>query len=133
MRTIWNMIFSKEIPISLGEQIEIDRRVKLFKSFFYKGLFALEQQSLDKREESAKNFLDEIRAFFKKNAFPKPTENHPKDPKRRKMWKISDQYYEEIAETIKLQAERYEFSDDPFWKEFGSDLFFKRPQKGIIM
>ena len=60
------MIFSREIPISLGEQAEIDREVKLFESFFYKGLFVLEQQPSDKRKEAAKNFLDEIKTLFKK-------------------------------------------------------------------
>ena len=133
MVRIWDMIFSREIPISLEEQMEIDRRVKLFKTFFYKKLFALEQQPSDKRKEEARKFLDEMGALLKKNAFPKLTENHPKDPQERKKWTIKDQYLERIAETVRSQAERYEFSDDPFLKEFGNNLFFRGPRKGIII
>ncbi len=133
MSRIWNIIFSKEVSISLGGQMEIGRRVNLFKSFFYKGLFALEQQPPDRREEAVEIFLDEVKALFKKNAPLKPTESHPKNPQEKTMWMISDQYYERITETIRSQAERYKFSDDPFWKKFGDDLFWVEPSKGIIM
>ena len=133
MVKILNLIFSEEIPISLEEQSEIDRRIESFKLFFYKKLPVLEWQPSDKREELVKNFLDEIKALFKENAFATPVENHPKDPLERKMWEISDQYYERIAKVIGPQAERYGFYEDSFWKKFGSDLSSISPTKGMII
>ena len=125
------MIFSKEVPISLEEQMEIDRRIKSFKLFFYEKLSVLEQQSSGEREEFVKNFLDETKTLFEKNAFTMPVENFPKNSQGRKMWKISDRYFERIAEVIRSQAERYKFYEDPFWKKFGSDLFHAGPTKGM--
>jgi hypothetical protein len=133
MVKILSLIFSKEIPISLEEQAEIDRRVELFKQLFYKKLSVLEQQPSGEREELAKNFLDEIKTFFKENTFAMPVEDHPKDPQERKMWEISDQYHERIAKVIRPQAERYGFYEDSFWKKFGRDLSSISPTKGMII
>ena len=133
MVKILDRIFSKEVPVSLEEQTEIDRRVELFKLFFYEKLSVLEQQPPGKRDKLVKSFFDEIEIFLEKNAFAVPVENYPKNSLERKMWKISDKYYEKIAEVIKPQAERYRFYEDSFWKKFGNDLFFVSPTRGVII
>ena len=109
--------------------MEIDRRIESFKLFFYKKLSVLEQQPPGEREEFVKNFLNETKTLFEKNAFTTSVENCPKDPQKRKMREISDQYYEKIAGVIRPQAERYKFYEDPFWKKFGNDLFHAGPTK----